>query len=169
MTKLILPTKDKLVDVRGHPLTQALFLEIGYTDYAQYTLKEDDWEYEGRIFPSLKKLYLAEDDPTEYDFANKYLLNWNHWQRISENRAVRKHIDDWREELEIRIRSQAVKQMLANSRKGGLEASKWVANRGWAQKGAGRPSKADIESEKRFLARVSDEYSADVVRLNTGT
>jgi hypothetical protein len=157
--------RSKLVDGRGHPLTQALFLEVGYGDAAIYTLKEEDYEYEGKMYPSLKRLYIRESDPTEYQFAVKYLLNWKQWQRLCENKLTRKHIDEWREELEVKLRCAAVQELIKDSKKGKILASKWLADRGWAQRGAGRPSKADVESEKVFQSRVSEEYGADVIRL----
>ncbi|MFM0827351.1 hypothetical protein, partial [Klebsiella oxytoca] len=59
--------KKLLKDTMGRPLTQGLFLEIGYnTEYAVYTLEDEDKEYKGKTYPALKKLYLACEDPTEY-------------------------------------------------------------------------------------------------------
>lgn len=164
-----LPSRDKMLDTSGRPITQSMFLEVGYSEAAIYTLKEVDHLYEGKTYPSLKRLYLEEEDPTEYDFATKYLLGWKHWQRLCENKLIRKHIDEWREELEMKLRSRAVKEMIKSAEKGGVQASKWLADRGWAQRGAGRPSKADIASEKALMARVDNEYSSDVIRLHTGT
>ena len=71
--KNLIPDKSKLVDIRCNPLTQSLFLEIGYTEYSVYTLKEDHHEYGGKIFPSLKKLYIDFEDPLDYTFASTYL------------------------------------------------------------------------------------------------
>ena len=45
--------KSKFLDSEGRPLTQSIFLEVGYNDYAIYTLKENDHEYNGKIYPSL--------------------------------------------------------------------------------------------------------------------
>ena len=45
--------KSKLVDTNGKPLTQSLFLEIGYNDFALFTLKEQDYDYNGKLYPSL--------------------------------------------------------------------------------------------------------------------
>jgi hypothetical protein len=164
-----LPTKDKMLDSSGRPITQSMFLEIGYSEAAIYTFKDNDHFYEGKIYPSLKRLYLEAEDPTEYDFASTYLLGWRHWLRLCENKLIRKQIDEWREELEMKLRSRAVKEMIKSAEKGGVQASKWLADRGWAQRGAGRPSKADIASEKVLMARVDSEYSSDVIRLHTGT
>ena len=72
--------KALLQDSMGRPLTQSLFLELGYTEHSVYTLKEQDYAYKGKNYPSLKRLYLKEEDVTEYEFATKHLLGWQHWR-----------------------------------------------------------------------------------------
>jgi len=159
--------KGKLKDSRGRPLTQGLFLEVGYnTEFAVYTQKDEDFEYEGKVYPSLKKIYLAHEDPTEYDFACTYLLGWNQWQRICRNKVFSKMIDEWREELELKLRSQAVMAIrdLSEGEKG-FQAAKWLADRGWDKRPAGRPSKADVDRETAMQSKIDQEYSADIVRL----
>lgn len=159
--------KSQLVDTMGRPLTQSLFLEIGYSEYAVYTLKEFDYEYKGKVYPSLKKLYLKEEDPTEYVFAEKHLLGWQHWKRLCENKVIRKHVDEWREELELKIRSQAIRDMmsLCASENGNFSAAKFLADRGWEKRGAGRPSKAEKERQDRIQDRIEEEFAADVKRM----
>jgi hypothetical protein len=159
--------KSKLLDTMGRPLTQSLFLEIGYTDYAVYTLKDYDYPYKGTHYPSLKALYLKEEDPTEYTFAAKHLLGWQHWKRLCENKTIAKHVAEWREELELKIRSQAVRDMmnLCSSESGNYSATKFLADKGWEKRTAGRPSKGEKEREERIAERVMDEFSADIVRL----
>jgi len=159
--------KEKLTDIMGRPLTQSLFLEIGYTDYAVYTLKEYDYPYKGKHYPSLKKLYLAEEDPTEYAFAEKHLLGWQHWKRLCENKVLSKHIEEWREELELKIRSQAVRDMMnmCASESGNYSAAKFLADRGWEKRAAGRPSKAEKDKHLRIEEKIEEEFAADVKRL----
>lgn len=159
--------KSELVDTMGRPLTQSLFLEIGYSDYAVYTLKEFDYTYKGKLYPSLKKLYVTEEDPTEYVFAEKHLLGWQHWKRLCENKVLAKHIEEWREELELKIRSQAVRDMmnLCASESGNYSAAKFLADRGWEKRAAGRPSKAEKEKHTRVEERIAQEFEADVIRL----
>lgn len=159
--------KSRLLDSSGRPLTQSLFLEIGYSDYAVYTLKEQDYEYKGKVYPSLKALYLKEEDPTEYSFATKHLLGWQHWKRLCENKAISKHIEEWREELELKIRSQAVRDMvnMCASENGNYSAAKFLADRGWDKRAAGRPSKKDKEAHLRMEERLADEFEADLKRL----
>lgn len=154
-----------LTDSSGKPLTQGLFLEIGYSDTAIYTLKDDDHEYNGRHLPSIKKLYLLMEDTTEYEFANKFFLGWNHWQRICNNKVLRKYVDEWRVELDLKLRARAAKLMIEQADSGSYQAVKWLADRGWDIKKSGRPTKEDIESEKKAVAKAESEYSSDVLRL----
>lgn len=157
--------KSKFVDACGRPVTQSLFLEIGYTDFSYYTLKDHDYEYNGYIYPSIKRLYLEMEDPTEYKFATTYFLSWKHWKRICENKALKGHIADWREELEVKLRCKGVKNALVIAQNGSFQAAKWLADRGWESRGAGRPSKDEIEREKKFQTRAEEEYGNDVVRM----
>ena len=157
--------KSRLVDSTGRPLTQSLFLEIGYTDFAVFTLKDQDFDYNGKQLPSLKRLYLEFEDPTEYEFANEYLLGWRHWKRMNENKILKKHFEEWREELEYRMRSKGVRSLLKSATYGNFQAAKFFVDRGWDKRQAGRPSKAELEKEKAFQERVSEEYGGDVVRL----
>lgn len=163
--EIVIPTKADLVDNAGKPLTQSLFLEITYNEKAVYSLKEDHWEWEGKTYPSLKRLYLEMEDPTEYEFATKYLLGYKHWKRICENKLLSRHVAEWREELEMRLRSKAVKHMLESASAGNYQAAKWFADRGWATRGAGRPSKEEIEREKKFQSRIDEEYQGDIIRM----
>lgn len=160
------PRPEQLKDVKGHPLTQGLFLEFQYDETkALYSFKDQDYEYKGVVYPSLKRLFLECNDPTEYSFAVDYLLGWAHWQRLCDNKLIRKHIDQWRLELEIKIRSNAAKQIMLSAKKGSFQASKWLADRGWDERGAGRPSNAEVDREKAIQAGIQDEFSQDIQRM----
>lgn len=159
-------TREQMVDKGGKYLTISLFLETYYeTGPAIFTLKEYDHTYEGKVYYSLKKLYLEMEDPTEYEFATTYLCGWQHWQRMCENKRLKPHILEWREELEHRLRAKAVKHMIRNAEGGSAISAKWLADRGWINRAAGRPSKAEIEREKALQTQVVEEFNADVVRL----
>jgi hypothetical protein len=157
--------QEQMLDRMGKFRTQSLFLELGYSDEAIFTLKDEDYEYEGRQLISLKRLYLEEEDPTEYKFATTHLMGWRHWQRMCENKSIRAYIDEWRDELEVKLRSRAVGDAINAARTGNFQAAKWVADRGWATRGAGRPTKADVQHEKQVQARIDSEYNGDVIRL----
>jgi hypothetical protein len=153
----------------GRPLTQGLFLEVGYnTQYAVYTLDDDDKVYKGKTYPSLKKLFLKTGDPTEYQFAKNYLLNWSHWKRLNENKMLREHFDEWREELEVMLRSEAFVAILdmSASEQGGFQAAKLIMDRGWDKAKVGRPSKQEQQREARISERIMDAALADVERMD---
>lgn len=157
--------KSKLCDSTGRPLTQGLFLEIEYGENAVYTLKEYDHTWNGQVYPSLKKRYLEMEDVTEYEFATTWLMNWKQWQRLCDNKTIGKHIDEWREELEFKLRSKAAKKMLEQAEGGNFQATKWFLDRGWINRGAGRPSKEEKEKHLAIDNRIQEEYSADIIRL----
>ena len=159
--------KTKLIDTQGRPLSQSLFLELGYNkEYAYYTLKDQDHHWGGQTYYSLKRLYLAHEDAVEYDFANTYLLGWNQWQKICNNGQMAKHIESWREELELKMRSEAFKNILEMTAEGSFQASKWLADKGWEKKGVGRPNTKAKEREDALLHSIENDYREDIKRLN---
>lgn len=160
--------KEKLKDTLGRPLTQGLFLEFGYdTRYAIFTFNDEDKDYEGVKYISLKKLFLSCEDPTEYEFSTKYLLGWRHWQRMNENKQLKEEFDVWREEFEIKLRSEAVRAIIDMTAEGSnFQAAKWLADRGYDKRGAGRPSKSELERGKRINDRIGQELYADIDRMD---
>lgn len=151
--------KNKFKDKMGRPITQSLFLENGYTDFAVYTFKDDDFEYKGKTYPSLKRLYLEAMDPTEYSFATEHLAGWKHWVRLQGNSLIMKHIEQWREELELAIASEGVKQMRSHAKSGHQGSSRWLAERGWNEKKVGRPSKVDKAKKDDFEDKLAEEFA----------
>ena len=153
------------MDSMGRNLTQSLFLELGYRPEAIYTLKDEDFVYEGKYLPSVKQLYLDIGDPTEYAFANKCFTGWTQWQRIVANKQMTKIVEQWRFELEVKIRSEGVRSAKSQARKGSWQATKWLSERGWDQRGAGRPTKDQVEHERKVQAAVTNEFEEDAARL----
>lgn len=160
-----LPSREDMLDVMGRPLTQGLFLEIGYGEAAVYSLKEIDHIHNGKVYPSLKRLYLLENDPTEYQFATKYLLGWKHWQRLLENKVLNNHFREWREELEVKLRSEAIIRTVEASKSGTYAATKYLADRGWDVRAAGRPTAEEKAKHLKIEEKINDEYSGDIIRM----
>lgn len=160
------PTKSKFKDERGAYLTQSLFLEVGYdTEKAVYTFSDEDKCYKGKVYPSLRRLYLEAGDPTEYEFARTWLHGWDHWLRILGNKALLAQVELWREELGVKLRSEGVRRALAH----GLDsfaAAKWAADGHWHVK-RGRPSKEEQTREKRIRERVVNDTVADAERVTS--
>lgn len=151
----------------GQLMTQSLFLELRYqTDVALYTLKKRDYEYKGKVYPSLYLLYMAIGDPTEYEFANACFENWAHWKRIRENKLITPYAEEWAEELEIKIRSEAIRSMRIQARTDkGAASAKWLAERGWAEKQVGRPSSAAVAKEARRQNHIQAALNDDLERM----
>lgn len=163
--------KSELKTSNGIPLTQGLFLEIGYKEHAVYTTKDDDYEYNGKVYPSLKRLYLEMEDVTEYAFATTHLLGWNHWQRLCENKVVAKYINEWRYELELKLRAKAFQNILTKaSTEKGINAAKWLAEKGWDKRSrAGRPSKEEVERNIQIETDIERQFREDIERINGAT
>lgn len=151
---------------QGNYMTNGLFLEIHYPDTALFTLKEEDYEYKGKLYPSLKRLYLECEDVIEYDFATKYLCGWRHWQRMIANKMIRPYIEDWRNELQLKLRSRSFKEILKRTKtEQGMVANKWIADKSWTKRKAGRPSKAERKQEEAYRSKILDEYGEDLLRI----
>lgn len=150
----------------GKKLTESLVLEFKYDrERAIYSIKDEDHEDEHGFYPSLKRLYLEIGDPTEYEFASQYLLGISHWLQLANNKRMKPLVEEWRFELEYKLRSAAAYQIIKQSEKGAWQASKWLADRGWTERPAGRPSNEDVEREKKIMTRMHDEFEADAERL----
>jgi hypothetical protein len=161
--------RERFFDEKGRILTTSLFLEVNYdTKVALYTLKDYDHTYQGVTYPSLGKLFIECEDPTEYSFAKKYLGSWAQWKRMLENKFLAEYINSWREELEVRLRSQAVQNMIdmASSEDGNFSAAKYVAEYGWEKRKAGRPSKEEVQRHLAAEERIASDFNSDIKRLD---
>lgn len=156
---------NKFKNSKGLFLTTSLFIEHNY-DYslAMYSWSDEDFENEKGKFPSLKRLYLEMCDLTEYDFACTYLGGWKHWKTLLESPAVRKHIDEWREELELKMRAAGLRKMIdqaLDEEKPSYQAAKYLADREWVPKQK-RTSQA---KERRQGNQLKKEYKKDLDRV----
>lgn len=159
------PDRSKFKDSQGRFLTQSLFLEAMYNpDYAVYSLSDEDKVYEGKVYPSLRRLYLECMDPAEYDFANKYLWGWEHWQRLCANKALLEEFEKWRDELEVKIRAAAIRNIIGTSGEN-FNAARWVADGKWKDQKVGRPSKEEKAAEKKKRERIAGELEDDSARI----
>lgn len=158
------PDRSKFKDRTGKLITQSLFLENGYNEeFAVYTMTDEDKVYKGKTYPSLRKLYLECMDPTEYSFATKYLWGWEHWERIVANNLMTSLVENWRVELEVKLRSLAVRSIVLASPES-YSAAKWIADGSWKQK-RGRPSKAELAKEKKIRERAAASVDDDSDRI----
>ena len=125
-------------DSRGRFITEGLFVDLKKpNNEPMYTLREQDYNTDGKMYPSLKRLYLEEEDLTELEFARKYLFSYRHWKVMCNNKVLARHIEDWREELEVQLRSKALKGLINTAiyeGSKGTTAAKFIVERGWLDK-----------------------------------
>lgn len=155
----------------GQRLLRGLFYETTLSDKASviYTLKDRD--HEG--YKSLYRLYMEYDDPTEYSFAIACLDSYDHWTVLCQCSWFKPYISRWRKELEVRAKAKALLAIKALAddpeAKEHYQASKYMLTGGWKDKtsgrGAGRPSKEDVQREARRIAQDHQNIEDDFQRV----
>ena len=154
----------------GNWLIKALFIEMAVKDSPYnipFTLKGEDIEVDGVEYKSLKKIYLSYADPTEYSFAVEILGGWEHWKAMAASNEVGVHVQKWRDELEVKLRSEAIKAIRKAANEDGAKgtsAAKYLAERGWESK-RGRPSKEEVQRQRKIEAGVHKDLDDDAKRL----
>lgn len=158
--------RENARDEQGRFRTQSLFLETNQVSDKYpplFTLK--DYNHKG--LPSLKLIYLSYDHVPghEYQFAMDVFGSWQHWQKLFESR-MRDTFLAWQEELEVKMAAKGYKSLAlaAKNPEKGIAAAKFLADRGWKQK-RGRPSKEEVERERRVQAGIKNEFESDIERI----
>jgi hypothetical protein len=134
-----------------------------------FTLKSYDHTVDGVTYPSLKKLYFEFDHVPgyEYEFATTVLGGWDQWMYLTQDSTIKDTFRGWREEYEIMLKANAIKQLIMSSKvddaKGNV-AARYLADKAYEVK-RGRPSKAEVEREKKIAAGVNETLAADMERL----
>lgn len=113
-------------------------------------------EYVIYTFEEARKLYIECNDPTGYVFATTHLGGWKHFNALKKSGKLIDEIERWEDELEIKLRAEAVANMIKLSAGDkGYQANKFLVDGGWIQKKAGRPSK---EATRKAVKQHLDEY-----------
>lgn len=151
-------------------LTTALFLEYSRNpEFVLYTLNRQ--EVDG--YPSLYQLYMAEEDFTEFTFAEKYFESYQHWKRICSTTWFTQYIADWREELELKVKSRSLKSLI-NKAESDSNVAKYLLNNKWVEQAQeknpvtnlrGRPSKEEIKSHLTLIVNEEKEIEKDYERI----
>lgn len=174
-TRSYSPEPDDFKDKMHRWRTKSLFIETN-ADEVKYpsifTLADDDKD--GRV--SMKRVYLKANDPTEYKAAKTIFGSYECWENLCKAPFFKPHLEEWRRELQIKIKSEAV-ATIGDISAGGkataaqLGAAKWLATQDWdgnkAAKGQrGRPLKTrDPEEALREGLLNAEEDDEDYKRL----
>lgn len=152
---------------------ESLFIDFSqYRDTVTppvYTLQKEDGE-----LPSLYKLYMECEDLTEWEFANKHLAGWDHFEVLLTSSKFVKHLDKWRRDLEQKLKSKAFKALQLIAEEGGknsFEANKLILNGKWKEATEtikaprGRPSKRELDKIANEEHEATKSIREDLKRL----
>jgi len=156
--------------------TKSLFYELSYDDpeFALFTLKEEDIVMpNGRPATCLGKLYIAfaTMDPTEYQFANSVFGSWEVWEKMQTTVPLRKPIDKWRREAEVKRKSLAFESVVKEIQEGGrssFTAAKFLINEEWKSREDGRAARKEKNSKDKSTSQEAFERAGvnnDLKRL----
>lgn len=116
-----------------------------------------------------RQVFVETLDPTEYSGAIALVGSWENWEKFKRNwpSFQRTHLDAWLEEIEIKLKSIAIRSLVieAKSGKNSSAASKFLAEGRYKDKKAGRPTKDAVLRQTRIDAQVEREIANDLERL----
>lgn len=123
-----------------------------------------------RTYVSIKNLYMKYYyDPTEYQFVMNVLGDFKLWEAMSGNERLAPYIEEWRKEAEIKLRSEAIKEVVEVAKTEGAKgftAAKWLAEAKWKSSGgAGRPKNREDATQNEIESKLSKEVELDIRRL----
>ena len=162
--------KNPFRNPMGKRYLRGLFFEEVGEDKSTvvYTLKRED--HQG--FPSLYRLYMEVADPTEYEFATKHLDGWSHWLELTRQRWFQSYLNEWRDELITRLRSEAISEIISIATdpddKNSYYANKYLLESLGKPTGEfkrGRPSKDEVQAELTRQAASLAETENDAKRI----
>jgi hypothetical protein len=167
--KIPIHKDSKFRDEWGRLLYSRLFFERTIPSTRKkviYTLKDQD--HEGNS--SLYQKYLEENDPTEYAFAASCFESYEHWLTLTRQLWFQPFLSRFRRDLETRIRSKALKAIIAESKtssKNAFLANKYLLEKGWKDKVSirGRPSTVDIANAARDILDDRKKTDEDYLRV----
>ena len=117
-----------------------------------------------------KNTFIELGDPTGYQWAIKYLGSWEHWLLLSKQRWFREFVDEWRDELDMKQKAEAIQVIkeiaLSSDSKNALPAARYLAERGWDKtSGKGRPTKEQVAAELKHEVRQRTQIDDDAERI----
>jgi len=144
-----------VIDSYGRRVVLALFSE-----FPSKSGFEPIWS----LYKDWKPIYLAAEDPTEYEAAMRLIGDYEHWLLIRNHPKLSHIFDKWAVELEIKMRSQAIKKLVVHSStNNGTTAAKWLAEGGFAMRD--KRTKKGKEVEQEIKEELSARVTEDMERL----
>jgi len=155
-------------DAIGRWRTKSLFYEAN--DYriadALFTLGDEDVTIKGKALISLRKRFVESEDPTGYIISQEFLGGYSHWDAICKS-SMKTEVEKWQDELEVKLRSVGLTNTIKSAKAGNFNAAKFLAERGWDKRIAGRPTKDEVVRQTKIQAQLHNEFEDDLKRMET--
>ena len=169
-------TKEQVRNSNNVKQTNGLFFEAYNPETSVtplYTLDDFDKESGGRTYLSFKRIYVECSDPTEYVPAKVLLGSVDHWRKLVNCAWFKSYIEEMRQELDMKIRSDAVKGIVEiaadEKNSSSFQARKFLSTKGYSldktPSTRGRPTKEEVEREKKVQAKLDKETEEAAQRL----
>lgn len=115
-------------------------------------------------------VFVEQEDLTEYRAALILVGSWKEWESIKRNwPAFNSHIIMWKEEIVIRLRSQALEKLVTLAKGNSSQAAsaaKWLAEEGWSKRaGKGRATKSETQRQSMEIAAAAAETKSEEERM----
>lgn len=172
MTSIFPKSVNDFKDTKGSWRTISLFHE-NYTHSALkfspiYTLKDYDVTLDsGEVLPSIQRLYLELNDPTEWLVATTLFGGWRHWETLCSQTWFKDIVESLRYQLDVKIKSEAIQNLLKET--SNPSSLKFLATGDYKNPGKGRPSKKELEHQKLKEASIKANLVEDAERLGIPT
>lgn len=151
-------TKSKYLTSAGQRLVKALFHEYSYQAESEplYTFQREDKEVDGKVYPSLYRLYMACDDISEASFVSQYMYDLKQWDMIRNNNLFKDEINEWRRNLRMRKLGQVIEVLEKDALDEGptsTASAKFLADKVYGlPKRSGRPvNKQGVSSDDNAI------------------
>jgi len=149
-------TMSQLKGPNGKCRTKSLFYELSYNDTTDviFTTKEHDISVRDKLYVSLQQLFvnMVPNDPTEYEFAMSVFGSWEVWKIISEAPQVRPFVTNWRNEVVVKVKSQAIQAIAEEMRSNGrssFSAAKLLLDKGWLDNDTASQAKRKLQAKEQ--------------------
>lgn len=152
---------SRLIGPNGHYRTQSMFYEFRFqtdSDYMPFTLKERN--HKGLL--SAYKIYMSCD--SEYEAAYKMLNSWKHWELLCESPWFMKELTKWRCERDIREAALGKATLIDQAQDGNAAAARALIDLSNKKK-VGRPTKLEVEAEKKKQAAIDNKVTNILERM----
>jgi hypothetical protein len=128
-------------------------------------------------FPGLincRRTFVELGDPTGYQWAIKYLVDWAHWNKLIKYTWFRGAYDVWLAELKTKLQSEAIQRLQEIAASGSSQATaaaKYIATFDWEKTSTkrGRPSKQELSTELKRVAAIVEAEEDDARRIGLVT